>query len=334
MKIRDLGEFGLINRIAEKYYSTEGPVTLGIGDDASLLSPNVGMEIVTTTDMLVEDVHFTRVGTPAGDLGYKALAVNLSDLAAMGAKPIQAFISLAIPGDMKVEFIDLFYEGFMELANNELVLSGGDTVSSTGGLIVSVTLIGEVENGKALKRDSGTAGDKLYVSGNLGNSAGGLALLLDRFNCEDELKASSLVRSHNRPIPEIELGRFLVEKGLSSCAIDISDGLIQDLGHICRMSMTGATVDLEHIPMSRELIEIAALNGTDPLELALNGGEDYCLLFTVRANLVDTFNKALINARIRCFSIGYLTEGEVIVFTRSDRPVSMNPGKGHDHFRG
>lgn len=332
MKIKELGEFGFIDRVLAAAGPEKAPVVLGIGDDASILAPETGRELVITTDMLIEGVHFLRKSTPPEDLGYKSLAVNLSDIAAMGGKPIQTYLSLALTSDTEVEELDRFITGFLEAAGEGVQLSGGDTVSSKEGWAISVTVVGDVKAGAALRRDTAKKGDIIYLSGPTGESAAGLAFLFDNFSLKDS-SAAPLVRAHNRPVPELELGSFLSESGLCSAAIDISDGLLQDLGHICKASSVGAKLFLDKIPLTDELMEASEAADIDPYQWPLTGGEDYKILFTVNENNISMLEGELKELGLAVHPVGIMEEGDFIQLFHRGQKVPTPERGGHDHFR-
>ncbi len=332
MKIRELGEFAFIDRVLAAAGRERTPVVLGIGDDASILAPEPGRELVVTTDMLMEGVHFLRESTPPEDLGFKSLVVNLSDIAAMGGNPIQAYLSLALTPGTEVEEMDMFIKGFLEAAGDRVQLSGGDTVSSQAGWAISVTVVGDVKEGAALRRAAAAVGDIIYLSGPTGESAAGLAFLLDQFSLKD-VTAEPLIRAHNRPVPELDLGSILSESGLCACAIDISDGLLQDLGHICRASSVGARLFLDKIPLTDELVEAAKAANIDPYQWPLTGGEDYRLLFMIREKNVKLLEEALKGLDSPIQPIGIVEKGESIQLFNRGRQVPVPEKGGHDHFR-
>ncbi|UCF88749.1 MAG: thiamine-phosphate kinase [bacterium] len=332
MKIKDIGEFGLIDRIHAKAGRSSYPVIIGIGDDASVLDVGSRNQAVTTTDMLVEGVHFLRDSIDPFDLGFKSHAVNLSDIAAMGATPVQSFLSFGLPPDMDVEIIDRFMDGFLE-AGKGVPLSGGDTVSSREGWLISVTVIGVAPAGKVLRRDAAAPGETVWLCGPLGDSAAGLSILLGESRKVNEEDADFLIQRHNRPLPQLRMGRILLETGISHCAIDVSDGLLQDLGHICECSQLGAELELESIPLSRPIRELAAANGVDPYMWALKGGEDYSILFTVKEEKEKKLITVLEREEIEAFPIGRMVRGEGIVVYRDGSPMDTGKVGGFDHFR-
>jgi thiamine-monophosphate kinase len=332
MKVGELGEFGLIERIAGRVGAARAPVVEGIGVDASILAPTPGYEIVTTTDMLIEGVHFLLEKTPARDLGFKSLAVNVSDVAAMGAVPIQAFVSIGLPPETLVEDVDLFYDGILEAAAGQTQISGGDTVSSPGGWAISVTVIGEVRSGAALRRDAAQIGDSVCVCGPLGDSAAGLALMLGKAEIDDQGTIDYLLEAHNRPRPQVKMGRLLSESGVSRCAVDVSDGFMQDLGHICKASGVGARIELNGLPVSTHLIQTAEKSGVDPFMWPLTGGEDYSIIFTVDPGKIDSLEELSSRQDLKISMVGKIVEGGTIDLFHEGKPYRRPDGGGFDHF--
>jgi thiamine-monophosphate kinase len=277
----DVGEFGLIERISRilepinRASSLGGRLELGIGDDAAVWCAAPGTAQVVTTDALVEGVHFDLLTTSWSDLGWKSLAVNLSDVGAMGATPELAVLSLGLPRHTTVEQIEDFYRGIAECAARWAVaVAGGDIVSSPV-LMINVTAVGACADGQ-LRRSAGQPGDLLAVTGWLGRSGGGLRLL-ERGMSATLTGGSSgeLIQAHVRPIPRIEAAACLVTAGVR-CAMDVSDGLRGDAAHICEQSHCAASIEIERIPLHPSLIE--EFGRDDSLSLALDGGEDYELL--------------------------------------------------------
>jgi thiamine-monophosphate kinase len=269
------GEFELIASLASRLDpAADG---LGIGDDAAAWSPSAGALVVATTDMLVEGVHFRLDWTSPRDLGWKSLAVNLSDLAAMGATPGRALISVALlPG--QTALLGEMYEGLSDLARlTGTRVVGGDTVRSSGPLVVNVALIGEAEPGRLLRRDGALPGDLLVLTGAVGASAAGLALLLDGDRLSRP-EAAPLLAAHHRPMPRLAAGRTIAALGLR-CAIDVSDGVASEAGHLARASGVVIQLDVDRLPL--EPAAVALFGDPKARDLALSGGEDYQLLFTV-----------------------------------------------------
>lgn len=331
MELQEIGEFGLIARI-KSYLPAPPPfVRKGIGDDAAIASLSTGAELVSTVDLLVEGVHFDLSLTSAYLLGRKSLAVNLSDIAAMGAKPLFALISLAIPARTKVEFIDEFFKGFLSMAEaHEVSLIGGDTSSSPAKFFISVTLLGEGKKEILIGRDGALPGDDLYVTGTLGDSILGLRLAQNRRGETTSSAEAFLWERHFNPVPRVKEGRALAEGGLARAMIDVSDGLYSDLKHICEESRVGATVWADRIPQSAPLRLLAP---APAWQSALRGGEDYELLFTAAPEKV-----AEIMALSREWECGVTCIGKVeppvqgIVIREEGGQVDPELLKGYDHF--
>jgi thiamine-monophosphate kinase len=267
-----LPEKALIRRIRDLAAKRRGP-GLGIGDDCAVLPIPRGHEALITTDFCVENVHFKRAWHPPESVGHRCLARGLSDIAAMGGKPLAMFLSLAVPRSLPQSWIDGFLRGLLKLADEfKVTLAGGDTAESRGGVLVDVVGLGSVPNGKAVLRSGARPGDRIYVTGELGASAAAIALL----SRGKKLRRSDFF-SHFYPRPRAAVGRVLRERGLASAMIDISDGFSTDLGHICEESGVGAEVETEAIPVAA----VGKPARRIELDYALHGGEDYELLFTV-----------------------------------------------------
>ena len=270
------GEFELIASLAGRLDPAwDG---LGIGDDAAAWLPSPGKLVVATTDMLVEGIHFRLDWTSPRDLGWKALAVNLSDLAAMGAVPGRALISVALL-PKQAALVEEMYEGLTELARlTGTRVVGGDTVRSPGPLVVNVVLVGEAEPGRLLRRDGALPGDLLLLTGSVGASAAGLALFLD--GDRDLLsrpEAALLMAAHHRPSPRLAAGWALAGLGVR-CAIDVSDGVVSEAWHVAQASGVAIRLDTDRLPL--EAAAVALLGEAKARQLAVSGGEDYQLLFT------------------------------------------------------
>lgn len=281
-RVRDLGEFGLIELLAASLpadVKAGAGLQLGIGDDAAVWQPSPGEDIVLTTDSLVENVHFRRDWTDWESLGHKTLAVNVSDLAAMGAIPRLAVISLGLDREEHVGDLQALYEGLGALARRHgMTIAGGDIVRSPKGLVLNVTALGETRGRRVLTRSGASAGDLIGVTGTLGASAAGLRLLaLDTHDSRRRAAtAGQLIAAHLRPEPRVALGAALLEHG-ATAAMDLSDGLLGDLPKLLAASGVAARLDEVDIPVAAAL---RALFPDEWLDLALRGGEDYELLFT------------------------------------------------------
>lgn len=282
-----LHEFRLIEQLRRSFGRTGSAVIRGIGDDAAVVMPPKGRQLVLTTDLLVEGVHFDLGTASLKEVGYKAAVANLSDIAAMGARPEYALVSIAIPASWTAPRVLRLYQGMREAFRPyRVALIGGDTSSSPRGLFLSLTVTGSVPAGAALMRSGARAGDLLYVTGTLGDSLAGLVLLSHnrRRHAAPAMSSSDrrfLIDRHRRPIALPRLGRALSAGRLASAAIDLSDGLSGDLHHLCEQSSVGAEVAAASLPLSPSLQAYARASKSDPVTLALRGGEDYELLFTV-----------------------------------------------------
>ena len=314
-------EFDLIARF---FTHPAAGARLGVGDDAALIAPASGMEIAISTDMLVAGTHFLPDADP-GLLGHKTLAVNLSDLAAMGAVPRWALLALALP-EADEAWLAAFSQGFMALATRYGVdLVGGDT--TRGPLNLCVTILGEVEAGRALRRDAARAGDDVWVSGELGGAALGLRHLVGKLELDADAAAACLERLH-RPAPRIELGRGLI--GVAHAAIDISDGLLADLGHILERSGLGAEIELARVPAAPAVA--SRLDDALVLQCLLAGGDDYELCFTAPPERAEAVRAAGEAAGVQVSRIGRIrAEPGLVVLGVDGRPRVLE-GHGYDHF--
>jgi thiamine-monophosphate kinase len=307
------GEFALIARLIAAMPCRRGDVLAGPGDDAALLRPPPGVDLVQTIDACVEGVHFPAGLDPA-DIGWRCLAVNLSDLAAMGADPAWGVLSLALPR-ADLTWLDAFARGVAEAARPVgLDLVGGDTVR--GPLAISFALTGFVPQGMALRRSGARAGDEIWVTGPLGGGAAGLAA----WRRGEFAAAKSFLRPHAR----LAEGRAL--RGLANAAIDVSDGLLQDLGHLLAASGVGAVINLEALP-----IDAGAAASATGIDMALGGGDDYELCFTVPPGRVAELESVAAPWPDRPVHIGVIRAETGLELRRDGRVVSA-PGRGWDHF--
>lgn len=315
------GEFALIERIRARARRRDD-VVLGIGDDAAVLAVPPGQQLVVTSDTLVAGVHFPEETAPA-DLGWKALAVNLSDLAAMAATPAWCTLALTLPGADDA-WLDAFLDGFLELADQHGVsLVGGDT--TRGPLSITVTAFGLVPAGQALRRDGARAGDDVWVTGTIGDAAGALA----QWRAHGPASAKLRWRL-DRPTPRIEAGLAL--RGLASAGIDVSDGLAADLGHVLAASGVGARLELGRLPTSRTLADHFA----EPRrwELQLSGGDDYELCFTAPAARAFEIERALAALDLPATVVGQIEAEPGLRFGTPDGGAYAPAAAGYQHFDG
>lgn len=327
MKLSRLGEFGLIERIRRALPVGRG-VRIGIGDDAAWVDNPAGSSLVTA-DLLIEGVHFDLKWISLFDLGFKSLAVNLSDISAMGGVPAYAIISLGIPARLDSRKIDDFYRGVRELAQpNRVAVVGGD-ISVAQTLIISVCVIGRAPR-RPIRRDGAAAGDDIYVTGTLGDSALGLKLLQRGRGLGKKQAVAKLVARHRRPTPRVAAGALIAKENLATAMIDVSDGLLQDLGHICRASGTGAVILHEQLPLSAAY---RARAGKDGIRHALSGGEDYELLFCARRRNRARIEKLSRKIHLPISRIGACVAGRVVTIVGSSGKNILLEALGHDHFQ-
>ena len=315
MKLSELGEFGLIERIRARFPSPKW--AMGIGDDCAVVPQQNGQESLISTDMLIEGTHFLRDDITPYQLGWKSAAVNLSDIAAMGGHPLGTFLSLALPANLSVEWIDEFLRGYADISGQFSVpLLGGDTTASPDRICINVTVYGETPYGRERLRSAARVGDLICVTGALGDSAAGLKAILK--GGERDADVQMLIDRHYLPKPRIAEGIELAANLQVHAMMDISDGIGSDLQHILDASGVGAEIKTEDIPLSLALKRVCKRLGWDPLELAIGGGEDYELLFTCNryAEMVLT---------VPHFVIGQIT----------DKPGKTNiaSSAGFDHFK-
>ncbi len=335
MKLQDIGEFEMIDRIRGGCLVRPEGVVKGIGDDAAGFYPDAGRVALVTTDLLVERIHFLRDAASGFDLGHKSLAVNLSDIAAMGGTAREAFVGIGAPGDIPVNFLEEIYKGMKSLASEfEVNILGGDFTASRTDLIISVAVHGSVPGGEMLCRDGAGDGDVICVTGGIGDSRAGLHLIRNKTPV-DTVELKRLFQAHVLPRPHMAEGRFLAGVGGVTAAIDVSDGLVGDLGHILKQSRVGARLHDERLPISEDLHQFCERFGFDPVEYALAGGEDYILLCTIsrgRADRVMRRYEKTFNQPLR--PIGEITASGALERVLPDgRVISPGPS-GWEHFSG
>jgi len=318
-----LSEFALIERYFRACGAQRADVTLGVGDDAALLSTAAGSELVAATDTLVAGTHFPY-GSPPASIGHRALAVNLSDLAAMGARPAWALLSLTLP-EAEETWLEEFAAGFCDLARaHGVALVGGDT--TRGPLCVTVQLLGHAPRGAALRRAGARAGDALFVSGTLGDAAAGLALEQGRLSAPDEARGY-LRERFLWPTPRMALGERL--RGYASACIDVSDGLLGDAGKLASASRAGAELSFGELPVSEPLL--AALGEERARELALTGGDDYELCFAVQPQDIARLLTELPPERWGYTRIGALRAASGTAVLRDGTVMELSH-PGYQHF--
>jgi thiamine-monophosphate kinase len=323
MRLKDLGERRVISRIRRLSQKKRTDIMLGIGDDTAIVrGPRV---LLITNDLMAEGVDFRRAFHPPRLLGRKSLNINLSDIAAMGGRPLHAVLGLALPGDTDEKWLDEFLKGFLAAARaSGVALVGGD-ISASREIIISVTVTGEAE--AFVPRSGAKPGDHLFVSGTLGDAAMGLRLLEQGLKPEKDKRDSRLFRAFLDPSPRLELGALLARRKFASAMIDISDGLSVDMAHLCEESRVGAEIESSRVPLSAPLKRAAK----NPLAAALDGGEDFELLFTVRPRNVPRVLE--LGRRFKLTEIGRITTGTKIMAVDSagrKKPLKI---RGYEHFK-
>jgi len=286
--LETIGEFGLIRQLQRQWPASSPWIITGIGDDAAMLKAPPGQQLLISTDVLIEDIHFDLNYQTPKDLGWRAGVANLSDIAAMGGTPLYLLVSMALPVRVPPQHVRELYRGIQAACrpfNVELI--GGDTSSSPSQIFLSLTIMGSVRVNRALTRNNAEIGDHIYVTGTLGDSNAGLRILQTHSANRRQFHAPAvetfLVRRHLRPAPRIHVGQLLANRKLAHAAIDLSDGLSSDVGHVCEESRVGAEIRATALPLSSQLRAFARRDKRDPVEIALQGGEDYELLFTAPA---------------------------------------------------
>ncbi len=323
MKVSELGEFGLIDLLAKMAGGGDERMLIGIGDDAAAWQGDDSIQLASV-DSFIEGVHFTPETTPWQDVGWKALAVNISDIAAMGGIPRYALVALSLPDDTEVDNVTALYTSMLKLAKQYGVTIVGGDISRAPLVAIAVTILGNSPTKKILTRSSAKAGEVVAVTGKLGAAAAGMEVLKSRRNLDPEAE-SHLKNAFLHPTPRIAEGLLLVEQGVKT-AIDISDGLVADLNQICKASRVGARLEVERVPVE-PAVKAAFSEGA--LELALSGGEDYELLFTAGAEIVDKVKKA---ASRPVTVIGEITDGKgVSLVDKEGKPFKLAKS-GWEHF--
>lgn len=335
-------EFALIRALAGRYARRAPGLIQGIGDDAAVIAPPPGTWWHLTTDLLAEGIHFDLRSASLESVGYRAAMANLSDSAAMGAAPRFLLTSLAIPNTLQRTHINDLYSGLMKACGkHHVTLIGGDTSASNGGLFLSITLLGTTSGKRALFRHGANVGDGIYVTGTLGDSLAGLQLLRrqpsrTRGQSATRLPQASrqfLIDRHLHPTARVTEGQWLNNGKLATAAIDLSDGLSGDLRHLCDNSRVGAEIELDTLPISSACRAYAQRMGVPPVQLALTGGEDYELLFTVPASQQKRLER---QAHVRGYSItriGTIRLQRFGIQMTSDGQTQPMPITSYEHFR-
>jgi thiamine-monophosphate kinase len=333
--LKDIGEFGLIARIDDllKREGVQSPgVSLGIGDDTASFKAKPGYEVLVTCDCVVEGRHFLSRHISAMDLGRRAMMLNISDIGAMGGHPLYALISLGLKNETLVKDIEDLYRGFLlELNPFGASIIGGNLTKSGDGIFIDITLIGEVEEGKAVRRSGARPGDAILVTGYPGQSAVGLQLLLQSLASEDH----PLVRAYNKPSHRAREGRAVALTGCATAMIDTSDGFLGDLGHICEESGVGALLNQQKFPISDELRQAAKILKKEPLDFFIGDSDDYQLIITCGAQHVERVRSSIaLTYEGPVTQVGEVTAPETgLRLLLTDGSEQRLSAKGWDHFR-
>jgi len=330
MKLRDIGEAGLIKWIEEELSSLKERAVIGIGDDAAAVEVSPEKLLLFTTDSLVEGVHFRWDYTSPYHVGWKGLAVNISDIAAMGGNPTCGVVSLCLSKDTEVSLIKEVYRGLKDIASLYRIDIAGGNIARSSVFVLTIMLLGEVRRGELLLRSGAKLGDLIYVTGELGSSAAGLTCLREANLKVPEEARRLLVRRHLMPSVRLKEGRKIAKGRFATAMIDLSDGLASDLLHLAEKSRVGALIYEDKIPISPFMEKLAEELGKSPLEWALYGGEDYELLFTVSPEKKEELEKLDISLSL----IGRIVERQegVSLVKACGKRVRLRD-KGYDHFR-
>jgi thiamine-monophosphate kinase len=330
VKVSDLTERALVARIQQRLPPAPSSVVVGIGDDAAVVEPERNRLEVLTVDAIIDGVHFDRRFTPPDAIGHRALAVNLSDLAAMGASPRLALLSFALPADLPCDDFDGIVGGVAALAAaHNVTVAGGNLTRTPGPLTIDITAIGTVKRRGILTRAGARAGDFVYVSGSLGAAAAGLQMLTR----PDAAPAASCVERYLRPSPRVRTGLLLGRNRAASSCVDLSDGLGDGVARLAESSGVGITIDAATVPLDPDAQRWFELQGQDPVAAAIAGGDDYELLFTVRPRSRGRLKAALLHGGVPLTRIGVCTADAALALVSpgSDRPSALPAG--FSHFR-
>ncbi len=331
--LSDLGEFGLIKRFSRQFIKDLPEGITGIGDDCAIIPLNEKEALLITTDMLIEDSHFLIDKISPYDLGQKSLAVNLSDIAAMGGNPHSAYLAIGIPVRQEIKWLDKFFLGIKDLCSKtNTYFLGGDTTKSPVRLVINVCVIGTIHPTKIKRRSTAMPGDIICINDSVGDSGGGLKILID--NKPLDKHSSYLVQRHNCPRAHIEEGKWLAQREEINAMIDVSDGIESDIHRIMESSDVGAEIEINKIPLSEQLIIVSEKHDWNAREISLTSGEDYCLMFTVPENHINTLEKDYVQEFKRpLHKIGKITgnQGKLMI-TRDGKVIDLKK-HGFDHFK-
>ncbi len=343
--IGSIGEFGLIEMIGRKSENRAGVVT-GIGDDSAVTEITPGMQLLSSTDMLIENIHFRLAWHDPYLLGRKSLAASISDIAAMGGIPRWALLSMALPAEVDLDFFEAFIGGFLDMASEHGVsLTGGDTSASPDGVAVSVTMMGEQFPERIIRRSGARVGDEIWVTGTPGDAAMGLRILESRIpggndsstgmmpdSGERENSAGYLVSRLLNPVPRVAAALSLADARIASAMTDISDGLIADFGHIAEMSAIGGEICIDSLPVSDSFLLFAGERNNNGDDLRLSGGEDYELCFTASPDDHERVVACMENCGVKASAVGLVTGSRSVKIVKRDGSEFVPDFAGFNHF--
>lgn len=333
MNLKHFGEFKFIDLIAPLCSLRKEGVIKGIGDDCAVVELDNSRYLLVTTDLMIERIHFSKSFMSPEALGRKALSINVSDIAACGGVPRDAFISIAVPEDLDIEYLQDFYRGIRQIAlEHEVNVLGGDTTGSKADLVINITLTGVVKKTELLLRNNAKSGDLICITGTLGDSSAGLAILQSNASLPHAIE-SRLINAHCDPRAQVLEGRLLAQSGACNAAIDISDGLSSDLAHICKQSDVGATIYESKLPMSDELKAASKALNSNASNFALNGGEDYVLMAAVKLSQFVRLQTAFQENGSEIYAVGEFTDNGEMKIVLESGEVKDLVRKGWDHFR-
>lgn len=335
MQVGDLGEFALISRLHARLQTPRDPhIIRGIGDDCAVLRPSAGTELLLTTDTQEEGVHFRRDWSSPQDIGWRCLAVNVSDIAAMGGQALGAIVALLLPPTLEVAFVEALYDGMQALATAYgCPVIGGNISQRTDSLSITITVLGETPQSRTVYRSGARVGDAIWVTGDLGGARAGLAVLLDPAALAGLPTDDALAR-YRRPQPRLREAQYLRQHAVVHSLIDISDGLSSDLHHICEASGVSARLQAAQLPIAPQTRQIALAQRAEPLDYALHGGEDFELCLTAPDGQIEALQDAF-QQQFGCplVRIGRIQAGAGMTLIRPDGTQQPLPVKGYDHFR-
>lgn len=325
-------EFEFINRIKAAINYTNNPIIKSIGDDCAILPYTKTMDMLITTDTICEGVHFSSKYFKAGEIGARAFTVSVSDICAMGGKPLYALVNIAYPKNIQQKYIDTLFKGLLvEATKYKTDIIGGDTISSSQ-LVISVTVIGKVEKGKALLRNRAKPGDSVYVTGTLGDSFAGLQILTKKKRSGLLKHELMPVNKHIAPQPHFLEGRLLLKSNMVNACMDVSDGLVSDIERICEESKTGAEILVDDLPVSFSVLKTAEQYHEKISNYALYGGEDFVLMFTVADKYKKTINQYMKKNRKVIYEIGRITRRKGIMLLKDGNKIKETGKKVWKHF--